>query len=367
MQTQSPPSPSTTLYSHHRPSSCRHRRTTRPTTAGGLCASCLRERLAGFHTISYRGIPNHSDPRSVADNFHRSKSHREFNCGAAAGRSAEPRRRSCEVVAGTSPIGLFNLENGPGGRDRSSGSGEGNEDREIRIYDSDVEQNEEADNGGARDDFEGGAELRTVREFIDLEWERKKRRDKDLKGLWGVAAVFTDKWRKWRRREKITNRGPLGLVNGGNVAIGEEVVDKDKVNAGELGDMRTEAGERVIGRRSCDLERVNGGRISYDVPRASLDGHMIGRSSMYRHLNPAVSAVNDVKLVDDQSEDGVLVEEKLSCVDENSKIPGGHLQTRYYYKEPPALQRRGGASKDQIRTRGPNLNLRLMRRSCCRG
>ncbi|XP_048136975.1 protein OCTOPUS-like [Rhodamnia argentea] len=340
MQTQSPPSPSTTLYSQHRRPSCRHRRTTRPTTAGGLCASCLRERLAGFDATNYRGISNHSVPRFVADNLHRSKSHREFNCGAAARSSAEPRRRSCEVVGGTSPIGLLNLEDGPGGRDGSSGSREGNEEGGIRICDSDVEQNEEVDNGGVHDDFEGGAELRTVREFIDLEWERKKRRNKDLRGFWGVAAVLTDKWRKWRRREKITNRGPIGLVNGGNVAIGEEGVDKDKANVGELGDMRSEVGECGIGRRSCDLELVNGGRISYDVPRASLDGHMTGRSSMYQHLNPAVSAVNDVKLVDDQSEDGVLVEEKLGCVYENGKSPGGRLQTRYYYKESPALQRR---------------------------
>lgn len=179
-----------------------------------------------------------------------------------------------------------------------------------------------------------------MREFIDLEWERKKRRDKDLRGFWGITAVFTDKLRKWRKKEKMTNRGPTGLVNGGNVGIGEERVDKDKVNLGELGDTTTEVGECGIGRRSCDLEGVNGGRISHDVPRASLDGHMIGRSSMYRHLNPAVSTVNDVKLVNDQSEDGVSTEEKSSCVDENVKSPGGCLQTRYYYKEPLALQRR---------------------------
>ncbi|KAF8018856.1 hypothetical protein BT93_H3676 [Corymbia citriodora subsp. variegata] len=338
MQTQSPPSPSTTFYSRHGPSPCRHRRATRP--AGGLCASCLRERLAGFDATNCRGISNHSVPRSVADNLHRSKSHRESNCGAAAGRSAEPRRRSCEVVAGTSLIGLFNVEDGMGGRDGSSGFRERNGEGKIRICDSDAEQNEEVYNGGVRDDFEEGAELRTVREFIDLEWESKKRRDKDLRGFWGVAAVLTDKLRKWRRKEKITNLGPIVLVNGGKVAIGEEGVDKDKVDLGELGDVRTEVGECRIGRRSCDWERVNGGRISYDVPRASLDGHMIGRSSTYRHLNPAVTAVNNVKLVDDQSEDEVSVEEQMSCVDENGKSPGGCLQARHYYNEPPALQMR---------------------------
>ncbi|KAI6686906.1 hypothetical protein NL676_032819 [Syzygium grande] len=338
MQTLSPPSPSTTLCSRHRPSPCRHRRTAR--SAAGLCASCLRERLAGFDTASCRGNSNRSIPRSVADNLHRSISHREFGRGAAAGSSAEPRRRSCEVVAGTSLIGLFNLDDGLSGRDGSSRFGVGNEEIEIRICDSDVEQNEEVDSGGVRDEFEGGAELRTVREFIDLEWERKKRRDKELRGFWGVAAVLTGKLRKWRRKEKITNAGPEGLVNGGNVAIGEEGVDKDKVNLGGLGEMRTEVGECGIGRRSFDSKRVNGCKISYDVPRASLDGHMIGRSSMYQHLNPVVSAVNDVQLVDDQHEDGVSVEEKSSCVDENGKSPGGCLQTKYYYKEPPALQRR---------------------------
>ncbi|XP_010043459.2 protein OCTOPUS-like [Eucalyptus grandis] len=338
MQTQSPPSPSTTLYSRHRPSPCRHRRAARP-TAPGLCAACLRERLAVFDAANCRGASSHSVPRSVADHLHRSKSHREFNCGAgAARRSAEPRRRSCEVVAGTSLIGLFNLEDGPSGRGGSSAVGEGNGEGEIRICDSDVEQNEEVGDGGVCDDFEEGAELRTVREFIDLEWETKKRRDKDSRGFWGVAAVLTDKLRKWRGKEKVANLGPVGLVNGGNVAIGDEDVHKEKVNREELGDMRTDVGECGMGRRSCDSEWVNGGRISHDVPRASLDGHMIGRSSMYRHLNPAVSAVNDVKLVDDQSEDGVS-EEKLSCVDENGKSPGGHLHTRHYYKEPAALQR----------------------------
>ncbi|KAI6693896.1 hypothetical protein NL676_021606 [Syzygium grande] len=46
-------------------------------------------------------------------------------------------------------------------------------------------------------------------------------------------------------------------------------------------------------------------------------------------LNTAVSAVNDVRLIDGQSEDGVSIEEK-SCVDENGKSVSGCLQTRDY-------------------------------------
>ncbi|KAI6688026.1 hypothetical protein NL676_024854 [Syzygium grande] len=83
-------------------------------------------------------------------------------------------------------------------------------------------------------------------------------------------------------------------------------------------------------------------------------------------LNTAVSVVNDVRLIDGQSENGLSIEEK-SCVDENGKSVSGCLQTRDYRKGPLSLQRRRRIFEKSNSRKRANPNLKLMGHNCCRG
>lgn len=114
-------------------------------------------------------------------------------------------------------------------------------------------------------DFEGEAELRTIREFIDLEWQSKK----EGTSFWD----FSDKLRKWRRKK----RNQEGFA---------------------------EVGEYGLGRRSCNMDPAVAPRVSvdyprssinsFDEPRVSLDGYLLGRT--YR-LTPLVSVLEDRKII----------------------------------------------------------------------
>ncbi|KAI3429045.1 uncharacterized protein J3R85_008678 [Psidium guajava] len=187
-----------------------------------------------------------------------------------------------------------------------------------------------------------------MKEFIDLEWQSKKQTRKNISGLLEAASVFRRRLGKWRRKEKMKKQ--CGS-NGDDLGVAADVTGK--IGLRKLREAQSEVGEYRLGRRSCDTDprlSVDGGRVSVDEvrcsmdePRASWDGYLVGRSYQYPQLNPMVSFLEDVKVIDIGFKNRVLVEDKLNVVNEEGgggRSPGGSGQTRDYYKEQFCSQRR---------------------------
>lgn len=149
------------------------------------------------------------------------------------------------------------------------------------------------------------AEFKTMKELIDLEWQKKKGNGRDLREIAGTFwETASNKVRQWRRKQKTKKLESEGLG-----------VEKRSARRG-LRETQSEVGEYAFGRRSCDTD-LDPGRMSLDEPRASWDGYVSSRA--YPRMTPMVSVVEDVKL---NEEDGL---ESLE------RSPGGSAQTKDYY------------------------------------
>jgi hypothetical protein len=323
-----------------------YRHPTIPVT--GFCALCLSERLASIDpaTRQETDLPGRF---AAAVKLRRSKSYNAEGCSAsaaaaAAAASEPPRRKSCDVRARSTLWDLFNLDDERKGKDpnrtfdlglehlgfelreedENESENENEDDRgeeEIRVSEPNVEDNEVA---------EEEIEVKTMKEFIDLEWRSKRSGGRDLKDIagsvWEVASVFSKKLRKWGQKQKIKKHN-----NGGGFVEVEKRSERRPWR-----DTQSE-----IGRRSCDTEprlSVDVARYSFDEPRASWDGYLIGKAYP-RIVTPMVT-----------------VAERMS--------PGGSAQTKDYYSESisTSLQRRrrsfdhsnshrkvGGAEFDELK------------------
>ncbi|KAG5253787.1 UPF0503 protein [Salix suchowensis] len=272
----------------HRYSSC-NRHPSKSIT--GFCASCLRERLAGIDPDTHQETP----ATHLAAELRRSKSYssttnNNLNNNNASSTStssttattSEPRRISCDVRQVRNTLSeLFHVDD-----KRINPSVQ-----KPKCLDSGLELKEEEDFGEISvlaldandigrnvDDFEEDGELKTMKEFIDLEWERKKNGGRDLKyiagSFWEVASVLSKKLGRWQRKQK----------------------KKEKKD-----------GEILVG---------------------FLDGYLIGKT--YPRQTPLVSVMEDVKLPS-----GVAgnVKENMDLKNEGESSPGGTMQTRNYYSD----------------------------------
>ncbi|WCJ42926.1 hypothetical protein M5689_023703 [Euphorbia peplus] len=269
---------------HHRHSSC-HRHPTKPIT--GFCASCLRERLAGIDPDTHHETPI----THLATELRRCKSYSTSrNPNVSTASTSEPRRKSCDVRPRNTLSDLFHTDD----RRRYSFNWKPSldlgfqlkEEEEIRVLDERI-----------IDDFDKDGDFKTMKEFIDLESGRRKNAAKE------IASVFRKKLVKWQVKQKEDKKEKK---NGGYVM---------KSSIGRLRDTHSE-----IGRRSCDTDPRFSvdvtGRYSFDEPRASWDGVLIGKA--YPRLTPLISVIEDPKLPDN-----------VNNVEEYS--PGGTAQTRDYY------------------------------------
>lgn len=179
-----PPQPQA-LAQAHRISTC-HRHPSIPIT--GFCASCLRERLAGIEASVNNETPSRNQAAAGAASSSGSELRRSKSCsGPKSEVFANPpdptRRRSCDVRARNSLWNLFNLDDerkGTVGKfevelgnlgfklKEEHGDGNGNEG-EIRVPEREVRVEED------------GVDLKTMKEFIDLECKKKKGTGRDLK------------------------------------------------------------------------------------------------------------------------------------------------------------------------------------------
>lgn len=276
----------------------------------GICAACLRERLAGFDpAASARHTPGAGGgggggtavaEASLPPGLRRCKSLSVGECES----SLEPRRRSCdvrvrsrhtlsylfnlddersgtngEVRVGTENIGFF-----PGVAGTVFESGEEHESvEEIRGCDANASTNEIAE---AVEKMGEEGETKTMKEHIDLELQTMNPyySVRDLKNIAGsfrvVASEFSKKLCKWKRRQKIKKRHKSG---------DSAITQVGKPRGRPSRDTQSEAGDCRFGRRSCYTEprfsvdaarlSLDDRRYSFDERRASWDGHLIGRSA----------------------------------------------------------------------------------------
>lgn len=210
------------------------------------------------------------------------------------------------------------------------------DENEVRVSEREMENEEDGDDG---------VELKTMKEFIDLECPRKKGNVRDFKDIAGTfleaASGLSKKLRKWGRKSKAKKL----VDNGGGGVLGVE-----RASPRHWRETQSEVGDYGLGRRSCDTDprlSMEAGRMSldeyrysFDEPRASWDGYLIGRAA-YPRLTPMVSVVENAKLSDGEDETWVSDNVKMNLVDDGQRSPGGSAQTKNYYNsESLSSQRR---------------------------
>ncbi|CAI9759133.1 unnamed protein product [Fraxinus pennsylvanica] len=269
----------------------------------GICASCLRERLSGLDSSAA------DIAASFSPELRRCRSVSTSKCEASCSSFTEQRRKSCDVRSDRSSLAhLFDDDdekNGSGGCSKVESKNLGLSRVTYTVIESSEENrcSEEiwvsrnalvAVDVEAIDDHvevdEG--EFKTMKEYIDLEFQNKNNKSKDIKGiagnLLGAASVFTKKLQKWRQKNKMkkaNNSSSSNCETAGSHCCNDVVSNREKSR---------EAPSEIGGRRSCDTEprfSVDAGRISFDEPRASWDGYMIART--IPRLAPMFSVVEN--------------------------------------------------------------------------
>lgn len=231
-----------------------------------------------------------------------------YKCEASSNALNEPRRKSCDVVSARSSLSnLFDVDDLEGGSETEAKvesknvglstvtytvieSQKKNKDR-IRVSDGRfggldmdcAESDEEVEEG----------EFKLMKEYIDLEFGNKSKKTMDLRdiagNIFGAASVFSKKLRKWRQKNSKIKESKNS--SNSNVDAGKDG------NRNLCRDVRKleENHSEIVGRRSCDIEpprfSVDGGRISFEEPRASWDGYMIART--IPRLAPMFSVVEN--------------------------------------------------------------------------
>ncbi|KAF8102473.1 hypothetical protein N665_0198s0173 [Sinapis alba] len=233
---------------------CHRHPTSKPTT--GFCATCLRERLSTIEALSSDQAPE----------LRRLRSHSVRDASAAD--FDQPRRRSCDVRSNNGSLHDDEEE-----EEERLGSS-------IRIPMVEEEDDEGRASMSLLEEEEDGEQRKTMKELIDLEsrtHQIKKSNDKDS----SFASVFS------RTLKKLSLKHPKNGQNG-------DVYSK---------------------RRSCDVDprlSLDAGRVSFEEPRASWDGCLMGKT--YPKLIPLSSVTEDAK-----------------ASPEKEEKPGGTAQTRDYY------------------------------------
>ncbi|EXC01492.1 hypothetical protein L484_022069 [Morus notabilis] len=339
-----------------------HRHPSTPIT--GFCASCLRERLAGIEAAANQEAPSGSRIPSGSE-LRRSKSCSGRKSDNFSNPPDAPRRRSCDVRArsgnNNSLWRLFNLDDERRGAPRKFEVELGNLGFELKEEDENENESEirisenVMRNGGDQADEEG-IELKKMKEFIDLEWRRKKggtaRDFKDIAGtFWEAASGLSKRLAKWRRKTK--------KIGGGGEDGGVSAVEKRCPRRPR--ETQSEIGEYGLGRRSCDADprlSVDAGRMSlddyrysFDEPRASWDGYLMGRAA-YPRLSPMLSVVEDAKFSDGEAENWSSSNGKRSSAGDGERSPGGSAQTKDYYSESLSRRRRSFDCPNSLHRKG---------------
>uniref|UniRef100_A0ACD5TFX5 Uncharacterized protein n=1 Tax=Avena sativa TaxID=4498 RepID=A0ACD5TFX5_AVESA len=209
-------------------------------------------------------------------------------------------------------------------------------------------------------------EVKAMKDHIDLETAQpKKPPPVDLKEIagsfWVAASVFSKKWQKWRRKQKLKKEAA------GSKAAAAAMPPSGKPSKQSFlwrsrsrprGEACSEFGG---GRRSCDTDprfsldaarmSVDDAGLSWDGPRASWDGYLfgagpgigIGRAPpSISRLPPILSALEDSPAGIVGRSDGQIPVEDDSQPEPDGDVntPGGSAQTRDYYMDTSSRRRR---------------------------
>ncbi|KAM0941418.1 putative protein OCTOPUS [Dioscorea sansibarensis] len=337
----------------------------------GFCASCLRERLAGLESqasTARRNSTSSSSSSAFKSLFFKSNPNaplrrcKSFSCGRGDGFSAsfEPQRKSCDVRGRSTLWSLFNqddqLRGGAAGEIEIDSSGvaapvlEDEDEAEIRPADPELvvettgeitrEEEEEEEVVVVEGENLEQPELKPMKDHIDLDSQTQakkplaKERKEIAGGFWTAASVFSKKLQKWRRKQKLKKQS--------SSKAGHGMPMEKPSSSRRFRDTQSEIAVDAFGRRSCDTDprfSLDIGRISldysWDEPRASWDGYLIGgRAALSRFPPPMLSVMEDRPAAVVQRADGQIP------VEEDSIIPGGTAQTRDYYLDSSSSQRR---------------------------
>lgn len=228
-------------------------------------------------------------------------------CEASSSSLNEPRRKSCDAFSARSSLSnLFDVDDLKSGSESEAKVESKNVGLSRVTYTVIESQKKIHDQIRVSDDRFGGlnvdcadsdeeveeGEFKSMKEYIDLEFGNKSKKTKDLRdiagNIWGAASVFSKKLRKWRQKNsKIKENKSIGNSNVDACNDGNRKLSRD-------GRKLEENHSEIVGRRSCDIEprfSVDGGRISFEEPRASWDGYMIART--IPRLTPMFSVVEN--------------------------------------------------------------------------
>ncbi|CAM0883604.1 unnamed protein product [Alopecurus aequalis] len=215
-------------------------------------------------------------------------------------------------------------------------------------------------NAAARD-------VKAMKDHMDLESsEPVKAPPKDLKEIagtfWVAASVFSKKWQKWRRKQKIKKEAAVSKAAAAAMPPPEKPSKPSFLRRRRL---RGEAGsEHALGRRSCDTDprfSLDAGRMSvddaafsWDEPRASWDGYLFGAGAgiglgrappPVSRLPPILSGMEDTPTAVVERSDGQIPVED----DADIEPPGGSFQTRDYYLDSSSRRRRSLERTSSVR------------------
>ncbi|CAN1275723.1 Protein OCTOPUS [Linum perenne] len=300
-----------------------------------------------------------SKPSSFFPELRRTKS---FSASKNEGFSGvfEPQRRSCDVRGRSTLSSLFchdeaNIEE-PILTARNSNA----KPIEEIIEEEDEEEDEEEEEEGIVMEPEPvlelvqEEELKTMKDHIDLDSQTKKPSGKDLKGsFWSAASVFSKKLQKWRQKQKMKKRR-----NGGGGGPGFATLPVEKQLGKQYRETQSEIADYGFGRRSCDTDprfSLDAGRISFDEPRASWDGHMVARTfPTFPRMPTMLSVVEDAPPPVMRSDAQIPVEEEPvsstnSLTEGDEMVPGGTAQTRDYYSDSSSRRRKSLDRSSSIR------------------
>uniref|UniRef100_A0A0E0A021 Uncharacterized protein n=1 Tax=Oryza glumipatula TaxID=40148 RepID=A0A0E0A021_9ORYZ len=331
---------------------------------------------------------------------------KSFSCGRggdvlAGGCGDEPQRRSCDVRGRSTLWALFHQDDRERVRDgtafgafpASSSAAAAALASEVQpqpppppppcvpevFLEEEIAMAEESDeitpvvepilvvdtSGEMETEANGGREAKAMKDHIDLECSQaKKPQPKDLKEIagsfWLAASVFSKKWQKWRRKQKLKKQDAAGSKAAAAAMPPPEKPSKPSFLRRSR--LRGEAcSEFAGGRRSCDTDprfSLDAGRMSvddvgfsWDEPRASWDGYLFGAGTgiglgrappPLSRLPPILSAMEDSPAGIVERSDGQIPVEDDSQPepDPDADTPGGSVQTRDYYDTSSSSRRR---------------------------
>ncbi|XP_006654490.2 protein OCTOPUS-like [Oryza brachyantha] len=402
-------------------------------TFTGFCAACLRERLAGLEaSAAAAAAPGRRSTSAIRSLFSRPfvvagggggaapsgsgpalpdlRRCKSFSCGRggdvlAAGFGDEPQRRSCDVRGRSTLWALFHQDDRERVRDGTafgafpaSSSAAAEVLAEVQppppppcvpeVFLEEIAMAEESDeitpvvepilvvdtSGEMETEVNVAREAKAMKDHIDLECSQaKKPQPKDLKEIagsfWVAASVFSKKWQKWRRKQKLKKQDAAGSKAAAAAMPPPE--KRSKPSFLRRSRLRGEGGSEFAGgRRSCDTDprfSLDAGRMSvddvgfsWDEPRASWDGYLFGAGTgiglgrappPLSRLPPILSALEDSPAGIVERSDGQIPVEDDSQPepDPDGDTPGGSVQTRDYYDTSSSRRRRSLERTSSVR------------------